>query len=699
MSLSPCPQHVGCESDIPLTNYSSENPDPRSWFGYSTGTAPTSSFVGGGGSGPTGGGPDSNDTGGGIPGAIGTAQTGTGGDSPPLGSSWDNAVITTFAESTESQAQANDDAGNDNVSALGSTSDNGSSTGGWTVPGTQQRAPVYGNDPQICTINCPDKQPFSFTTAANTFRAFSKAKANASAMAYACKQASLELICLSAINGKVCIGEAFSQTIIAYSANPPITFTIIDGDLPDWVNAVVDVTNGLVHLTGTPPNTSDIGVTTFTIEAVDVFGNTMSRVYSINVMGITSSNPSDAVLNDAYSFQVIADGGSAPYVFNVSSGSLPTGIILDDDGSISGIPIDAGTFDFSIEFTDSTGKTCHHEVSLDVVAPAVCPSIIGGAIATTSIAAGMTNVGNRSGTEREIFLGSSLDDTVKIIDTTNDTVVGGISTGVGLATGVVYVPEVLGASNPNDCIYVTSPDGNIVVIDIDTSAVSIIGSTGDTLNNNQRPCVYASIAKKVFFGTIQGTSGIGNQPTGTLWQYPIIGGILSAARVSTSGTGEAVLSLSHYDDTNDIIWFTDGELGSNNASLTRMNASTFAIGGTIALIDLFTGPGTWCSLNNRSYIPVYPGGPFSSSPPYRLDVRTSTGGFIHALDLNSVCRKVVVDTSRNLILALCKDEIRCFDVGDNFVCDVSSATVFNGVFCPENAKTYAALLATTETIG
>jgi len=57
-----------------------------------------------------------------------------------------------------------------------------------------------------------------------------------------------------------------------------------------------------------------------------------------------------------YSQQLMASGGSAPYTFAVSAGTLPMGLNLSSAGVLSGTPTAFGTFNFTVQATDA--NTC-----------------------------------------------------------------------------------------------------------------------------------------------------------------------------------------------------------------------------------------------------------------------------------------------------------------------------------------------------
>jgi hypothetical protein len=79
-----------------------------------------------------------------------------------------------------------------------------------------------------------------------------------------------------------------------------------------------------------------------------------------------STLPNGAV-DSAYSQNIIATGGTAPYTFAVTSGSLPDGLSLDSaSGVISGIPTLLGTFNFQITGTDANSCTGSANYSITI---------------------------------------------------------------------------------------------------------------------------------------------------------------------------------------------------------------------------------------------------------------------------------------------------------------------------------------------
>jgi hypothetical protein len=83
-----------------------------------------------------------------------------------------------------------------------------------------------------------------------------------------------------------------------------------------------------------------------------------SQALSLNVtpapaLVVSTATLPDAVEFAAYSQQLTATGGTAPYTWSVTSGALPAGLALSAQGLISGTPTVSGAFNFTVQAQDS----------------------------------------------------------------------------------------------------------------------------------------------------------------------------------------------------------------------------------------------------------------------------------------------------------------------------------------------------------
>lgn len=61
------------------------------------------------------------------------------------------------------------------------------------------------------------------------------------------------------------------------------------------------------------------------------------------------------IVSSPYTAQVLASGGTPPYSFALGAGStLPPGLTLLSDGTISGVPSSPGDFGFEVDASDSS---------------------------------------------------------------------------------------------------------------------------------------------------------------------------------------------------------------------------------------------------------------------------------------------------------------------------------------------------------
>lgn len=149
------------------------------------------------------------------------------------------------------------------------------------------------------------------------------------------------------------VGTGYNETISAFGTTGPYTFTVTAGTLPGGLTLA-----STGALTGTP--NSD-GVFHFTITAQDG-GSSGSQAYAITIAPAPSLTLAPATLPDGvagtpYDEDIVASGGSAPYLFSLAGGSLPPGLALASNGRLSGTPVTPGKFSFAVHAEDDDGVT------------------------------------------------------------------------------------------------------------------------------------------------------------------------------------------------------------------------------------------------------------------------------------------------------------------------------------------------------
>lgn len=150
------------------------------------------------------------------------------------------------------------------------------------------------------------------------------------------------------------VGTPYSQTIGASGGIAPYSYAIAAGALPPGFS--LDAGTGV--LSG---STSAAGSYSFDVQVSDSGGGTPSTatvsyalVIDAPTIVLAPATLADGTVRSAYSQVLSASGGIAPYSFAVTAGSLPDGVSLASDGSLSGTPTETGGFSFSVTATDSS---------------------------------------------------------------------------------------------------------------------------------------------------------------------------------------------------------------------------------------------------------------------------------------------------------------------------------------------------------
>ncbi len=116
-------------------------------------------------------------------------------------------------------------------------------------------------------------------------------------------------------------------------------------------------------------------------------GTSGTVAFTVNAMGptITTTSLPNGEVAVAYNASLAATGGTAPYVWSVTSGALPGGIILNSvTRALSGTPTTSGTFNFTITATDALAHSGSQPLSI-----AVLPAVT---ISTSSLNSGQVGI-------------------------------------------------------------------------------------------------------------------------------------------------------------------------------------------------------------------------------------------------------------------------------------------------------------------
>lgn len=124
---------------------------------------------------------------------------------------------------------------------------------------------------------------------------------------------------------------------------------------------------------------------------------------AVNCPAITISPATLAIprIGTAYNQTNRASGGTAPYTFAVTGGSLPPGFFLSSGGVLSGMPTNLGNYSFTVMATDVHGCTGSQSNTLAVGILLVNPFIdsngwyraqVVGPVGSTFVVLASTNV-------------------------------------------------------------------------------------------------------------------------------------------------------------------------------------------------------------------------------------------------------------------------------------------------------------------
>src|SRR5699024_4289500 len=112
------------------------------------------------------------------------------------------------------------------------------------------------------------------------------------------------------------VGIPYSQTLGTSGGTTPYSFAITSGALPAGLSL-----SSVGFLSGTP---TAGGTFNFTVTAMDTYGSSGSRAYSLTVsaptISIAPATLLSPIVGKAYSQTLATSGGAAPYTYAITAG-------------------------------------------------------------------------------------------------------------------------------------------------------------------------------------------------------------------------------------------------------------------------------------------------------------------------------------------------------------------------------------------
>jgi Subtilase family/Putative Ig domain len=344
---------------------------------------------------------------------------------------------------------------------------------------------------------------------------------------------------------------AYSSTLTATGGTTPYTWSVASGSLPTGLT----LASGTGVISGTPTAT---GTSNFTVQVSDVNSVTATQSLSITVvpppLTVTTTSLPSGTQNAAYSATLTVTGGTAPYSWSITAGTLPAGLSLASaTGVISGTPTGTGTSNFTAQVTDANSAMTTKALSITV---GTTPPTV----ATTSLP---------NGTQNSAYT-TTLTATGGTTPYSWSVTVGTLPTGLTLAAGTgVITGTPTGTGTSNFTVQVTDANSLTGSKSLSLTVIAPLSVTTTSLPNGTQNSAYTT--------TLTATGGT------TPYSWSITSGTLPAGLTLAAGTGVISGTPTGTGTSNFTVQVTDANslTGTKSLSITINTAS----GGGIGLVQ------------------------------------------------------------------------------------------------------------------
>ena len=323
-------------------------------------------------------------------------------------------------------------------------------------------------------------------------------------------------------------GQSYSQTFTADSEET-LTWSHVSGDLPSGLT--LNASSGT--LSGTP---TTAGTFTFTVSAADQYSSA-SKIFTltVNLVITTDAVLPSAAVNSSYT-QTLRAAGASSLTWTVTTGTLPAGLTLNADGTITGTPTTTGTSDFTVQASAGDNITAAKALRITVEAAQAInitttslPDGRVGASYTATLAASVSGI-TWSVSSGSLPAGLTLNASTGTIS--------GTPTTAGTSTFTVRAANSSGSGTKQFSITVAQADSTTITITTSTLPSGTVG----TAYSAQLASSVSNTSWSVSSGNLPG--GLTLNSSGVISGTPTTSGAFNFTVRAVSGNASATKTLS-----------------------------------------------------------------------------------------------------------------------------------------------------------
>jgi hypothetical protein len=267
------------------------------------------------------------------------------------------------------------------------------------------------------------------------------------------------------VNNTGTVSAPFSETFTSGNTIGTVTYTLNSGSLP----AGLSLSSGGI-LGGTPTQSGSFPITVKATDANGCFGISATYTISIGCQVITVGNPAttSSAAGTPLSINFTQSGAIGTATFTTAS-TLPTGLTLATNGTLSGTPTQGGAFPIVVTVTDSNGCTgTNPAYTLTITCPTITVTNPATTTGTVNVAFSQTfNQSGGVGTTTFALLSGTLPAGLTLSSA-------GLLSGTPTQTG--SFPLVIRATDSNGC----TGDGTTYNLNIGCQVISVTNPVTNT---------------------------------------------------------------------------------------------------------------------------------------------------------------------------------------------------------------------------